>query len=317
VRSPRRLIAAFAVIGLLPAAASAGAMNGGTLVSLARYTDTATSTAALSTDTLDPPTSLAATGGPLITLTWTATPDTYAAGYDVLRGTASGGPYSVIKSVTPRTTVTTTDSPAVGTYYYVLRSTFQSWTSVNGNQASGSVTALTNTGLHACTGTSNAADTGGDGNGYQTNPNRACATADANATDTNSGTNTTLSCTDPGKDRHRWWDFNLGVPTTAQSIAGITVRADEGMSNNGGTSWLCVQLSWDGGTSWTAADSVVLTATGLTTYTLGGATDTWGRTWTGSELSNASFRVRVIDASTVAGKDFNLDYLAVQVNYYP
>ncbi|HEY7132009.1 MAG TPA: hypothetical protein VH440_07140, partial [Candidatus Limnocylindrales bacterium] len=150
-----------------------------------------------------------------------------------------------------------------------------------------------------------------------TNPNRACATADANATDTNSGTNTTLSCTDPGKDRHRWWDFNLGVPTTAQLIAGITVRIDEGQSNNGATAWVCIQLSWDAGASWTAAKNVVLTSNGITTYTLGGTADTWGRTWVGSDFSNANFRVRVIDASTQAGKDFNLDYLAVQVNYYP
>ncbi|HEY7131395.1 MAG TPA: hypothetical protein VH440_04035, partial [Candidatus Limnocylindrales bacterium] len=170
MRPPRRLIAAILALAVLPATAGAATgggvtVSGGARVSLARFTNSDASTASLATDTLNPPTSLGATGGPSVSLSWTATPDTYAAGYDVLRGSVSGGPYSVVKSVTPRTTVTTTDSPAVGTWYYVLRSTFQNWTSVNGNQATATVSAATSTGLHGCTGASNAADTGGDGNG--------------------------------------------------------------------------------------------------------------------------------------------------------
>ena len=43
--------------------------------SLARLTDAATSTKAISTDTLDPPTGLAATGGTTAALSWTATTD--------------------------------------------------------------------------------------------------------------------------------------------------------------------------------------------------------------------------------------------------
>ena len=37
----------------------------------------------------------------------------------------------------------------------------------------------------------------------------------------------------------------------------------------------------------------------------------------GPQLSNASFRVRVIDVSDRSSKDFRLDYLAVQVTYVP
>ncbi|HEU0244652.1 MAG TPA: hypothetical protein VFQ75_12160 [Candidatus Limnocylindrales bacterium] len=55
----------------------------------------------------------------------------------------------------------------------------------------------------------------------------------------------------------------------------------------------------------------------MTTYTLGGSTDTWGRTWALSELGTGSFRVRVIDASSMSNKDFSLDWAGVSVDYAP
>jgi hypothetical protein len=79
---------------------------------------------------------------------------------------------------------------------------------------------------------------------------------------------------------------------------------------------MCVQLSWDGGTSWTATKSVSPTNS-MTTFTLGGAADTWGRTWTAAELGAASFRIRVIDAASQSNKDFSLDWAGVQVDYSP
>jgi hypothetical protein len=287
--------------------------------SLARLTDAATSTNAISTDTLDPPTGLAATGGTTAALSWTATTDAYATGYEVQRATVSGGPYALVSTVTPRTVVSTTDAPSVsGTYYYVLRSYFQNWTSVDSNQASAVISlTTTSTGFKACTTTSNAADTGGDGNGYETTATNACATDGSVATDASTGTNTTVSCTDAGKDRHRFWDFGLGMPATVSSVGGIQVRADVGLNNNSGTSEICAQLSWDAGTTWTAAKSIAVLNVAVTTYALGAANDTWGRTWLGSEFSNANFRVRLIDLSDRTTKDFRLDGLAVQVTYTP
>lgn len=315
MRPSRRLAFATLVLALTPVIAGAGSLD----VSLARLTDAATSTKSIGTDTLDPPTSLAATGGSNAALSWTATVDTYATGYDVQRGTVSGGPYSVVSTVTPRTAVATTDTPAAsGTYYYVLRSYFQSWTSVNGNQASAVITlAPPATGFHGCTAGSNAADTGGDGNGYETTPNNACASDGAVATDTSSGTNATLSCSDAGKDRERYWDFGLGVPASVASVGGIQVRGDVGMNNNGGTSQVCIELSWNGGTTWTAAKTATLAGTAIATYNYGATNDTWGRTWAGSDFSSANFRVRVTDVTSQPNKDFRLDYLAVQVTYAP
>jgi hypothetical protein len=51
------------------------------------------------------------------------------------------------------------------------------------------------------------------------------------------------------------------------------------------------------------------------TYILGGPTDNWGFSWTLSTLSNANFRVRVIDVSSSTSRDFSLDWVAVRVNY--
>ncbi len=287
--------------------------------SLARLTDPDSSSLAASTDTLEPPTTLAATGGSSASLTWVATSDTYASGYELQRATVSGGPYTVVSTITPRSMVSATDAPGSnGTYFYVLRSVFQNWRSVDSNQASAVISlGPISSGFKGCTAASNAADTGGNNNGYEGAPANACASDAVWATDASTGSTLIVSCTNAGKDRHRFWDFGLGVPATVSSIGGIQVRADEGMNNNGGTNQLCIQLSWDGGTSWTAAKSVALTSTAITTFAFGASNDTWGRTWSGSELSNANFRVRVIDVSSQPSKDFFLEYLAVQVTYTP
>ena len=80
---------------------------------------------------------------------------------------------------------------------------------------------------------------------------------------------------------------------------------------------LCVELSWDGGTTWTTAKSVTLSGVAVSTYTLGSASDTWGRTWTAAELSTTNFRVRLTDATSNPNKDYRLDYLALTVQYTP
>jgi hypothetical protein len=117
------VLAAFATNCLQPALAVMGsvASNGGSV----------------STATLASPGSLSATGGLTVALQWTVTPSTFATGYDILRGTASGGPYVKVATVTPRTATSYTDTPTLpGTYYYVLQSVYQNWRSANSNQTS-------------------------------------------------------------------------------------------------------------------------------------------------------------------------------------
>src|SRR5439155_5923204 len=153
-----------------------------------RYNDAVTSTGSIAADTLNPPTSLAATGGSIVTLTWVASADSYATGYSVYRSATSGSGYSLVSTVTPGTATGTTDSPAVGTWYYVVQTTYQSWSSVNSNQAAATVTAPTSTAFVTCAGTSNLADTvgAGDNNGYQTSPARVCVNDSSFAVDTDS-----------------------------------------------------------------------------------------------------------------------------------
>jgi fibronectin type 3 domain-containing protein len=58
-----------------------------------------------------------------VSVTWTASVSTDVVGYNVYRGTVSGGPYSILDS-TPVTADAYSDSTVQGgqTFYYVVRS---------------------------------------------------------------------------------------------------------------------------------------------------------------------------------------------------
>ena len=304
------------VVGAL-AVAMLGVAAGAPPTTLARLADTAISTESISTDTLDPPASLAAAGGASIGLSWVATVDAYASGYEIWRSTTSGSGYALMGSATPRSASSATDSPIAGTYYYVLRSYFQNWRSLDSNQASATVLgASTDTGHKACVTT--AADTGGDGDGYEIATANLCADDSTFATDASSGTALhSTSCANAANDRHRFQGFAFGLPGSVTLVSGIEIRIDEALNNNGGTSNVCVELSWDGGTNWTAAKTIVLSGAAEATYLAGGIADTWGHTWTASQLSTSNFRVRVTDATNQNNKDFRMDYLAARVVYVP
>ena len=85
----------------------------------------------------------------------------------------------------------------------------------------------------------------------------------------------------------------------------------------GGSPKICVQLSWDGGMTWTTAKSTTTLSTTEATYSLGSPSDPWGRTWSASDFNNANFRLRVIDVAGNQSRDFFLDYVAVNVSYQP
>jgi hypothetical protein len=264
-------------------------------------------------DTLDPASGLSATGGTTVSLSWTATADIYASGHRIYSSSTSGGPYSQVGQVTPRTTTTFVDSPAAGAYFYVVRAYYQNWESANSNEASASCCTVSNTGLRSPT--AQAADTGGDGDGFEVNPTSAFAADATDAWDANSGTGTGTTCGSAGKDRHRYYTYGLSVPSNA-SLLGIEVQLDASVSSATGARFMCVELSWDGGTSWTAAQSTsALTAT-TATYTLGSSSDMWGRTWTvPGDFSDANFRVRITDVSDDNTMRFQLDWVAVRVTH--
>lgn len=164
--------------------------------------------------------------------------------------------------------------------------------------------------------TANAAETtnAGDNNGYEGSPTRAYSSNSSYATDTNSGSGTGTSCTGNDKDKHRFYNYGMTLPN-GSTIDGIEVRLDGKADGTTGSPKMCVQLSWDGGTTWTTAKTTSNLTTSNATYTLGTASDNWGHTWSANDFSDANFRLRVIDVASDTSRDFSLDWAAVKVHY--
>lgn len=158
----------------------------------------------------------------------------------------------------------------------------------------------------------------GDNNGFETNPTNALGDDGGYATDANSGTNTGNACSDSAKDRHIF--YNFGIPDmTGATISGIQVQLDAFASGwSFETRRMCVELSWDGGVTWTQAKQTSnLGSTSESSRYVGGTTDTWSRTWSAADFSNANFRVRITNVSVNNSRSFYLDWVAVRVYYYP
>ena len=312
-----RLTAVAAVVGLVAVLVGAPLRT-----TLAILTNGASSSGTLSTATLHPPTALGSAAGATVTLNWTPTVDPVASGYYVMRSTTSGSGYAQVATVTPKTAATTTNTPAAsGIYYYVLQTEFQNWTSSLSNETSALfLRPAVTTATVPCASGSNAAEAGGDNNGYETRPNSACDVGVNFAQDANTGSaGHSATCNSATNDREQFWGFALGLPGSVYQVNSITVRADAlRTSNTAGTNNLCIALSWDGGSNWSTIQSVAITSTTNTTYTIGGAVAGWGaHVWTAPDFAAGTFRMRVYDASSVTTQTYRLDYLAVTVNYNP
>jgi hypothetical protein len=251
------------------------------------------------------------TNTPLPTITATYTPIPPTATLTQTSAATNSPTPTPIPAFTATPTATETATPAnTPTATFILTSTTTytpSPTSTN-TPLPGPI----NTGL--LNPSSNAAQTGGDNNGYEVNPTNAYANDNIFAVDNNSGTGTNTSCTNSGKDKHRFYNYGISLPGMAV-IQGIEVRLDAKVDGTSGSPKLCVQLSWDGGVSWTTAKSTGTLGTAEQTFILGGPTDIWGHTWTVSQLGNANFHVRIIDVSSTTSRDFSLDWVAVRVTY--
>lgn len=160
----------------------------------------------------------------------------------------------------------------------------------------------------------NIARTGGDGNGFQTSASNAFTNNASFAVDTNSGTGTSTSCSSTQKDNHLFYNYGFSIPANA-TILGIEVRLDAKVDGTGGAPKMCVQLSKDGGVTWTAVQTTPTLGTAESTYTLGGATNTWGMAWNSNSFSNTNFRLRIINIASDTNRDFSLDWAAVKVYF--
>ena len=153
----------------------------------------------------------------------------------------------------------------------------------------------------------------GDNNGYETNPTKAYLNDGVFATDSSSGNTNTTGCTDTGKDKHIFYNYDFNIPTGA-TINGIEVDLVAKANSTAGTPKMCVQISGDGGTTWTTAKSTTNLTTSSATYVLGASNDIWGGTWTSTSFSNSNFRVRVSDVASNTSTTFSLDWVGAKVS---
>lgn len=287
---------------------------------------------------------VATTGGPLkVTLVWSDYPSTETASVNLVNdldltvsgpsGTFLGNVFSAGWSAAGgsadrRNNVENVyiQSPAAGTYtvtvkgFNVPNGPQKFALAVDGGTISWTPTPtvtpvpVTNTGFLSPTANAPVTSGSGDNNGYETTPANAYFDDAAVAIDLNSGTGTNTSCTNNKKDRHLFYNYNFSIPTSAV-IQGIEVRLDARADSTVGSPKICIQISWDGGATWTAAKSTTTLAATEATYVLGSPSDLWGRSWSLTNFTNTSFRIRVTDVASDTARDFYLDYIAVNVTY--
>lgn len=108
-------------------------------VAVAHFVDQDSASLPVSTATLQPPTAAATSpgvcteAGDATIVTWTPSSSTQVTGYEILRSTVAGGPYSAVAIAPGQTTETYTDSPLAfsTTYHYAIRAVRDTWASVN------------------------------------------------------------------------------------------------------------------------------------------------------------------------------------------
>ncbi len=197
-----------------------------------------------------------------------------------------------------------TDAGAHQQQYYNLPLSAPAQATIDGieiNADAWSTVAPLNTGLISPT--SQAATTGGSGNGFEVSPQNALTDGNGNAANMNGA-----------GDKHIFGGYNFGNLTGA-TINGIQVRLDWWLDSSLSSNSMSVELSWNGGTTWTSALSTTNEPTTETTSLLGDSSTTWGHVWTASDFDN--FKVRLTSNSGSSSRDFYLDWIPVTISYTP
>jgi hypothetical protein len=119
-----------------------------------------------------------------------------------------------------------------------------------------------------------------------------------------------------------WGGFGASLPSGGTvTIDGIEVEVEAKSTDSSGCT-IQAALNWDGNNSptsgnWTSVTRTVNLTNNYTYLQFGGATDTWGRSWSTGNLSNSNFRIRLryvdpgaacTDASTTS-----LDHVHVRI----
>jgi hypothetical protein len=155
-----------------------------------------------------------------------------------------------------------------------------------------------------------------------TNPNNANAPTPPPNTAPNAGSDGSYATTTSSTTRGEWGNLGLSFPTGA-TIQGIEVGLEANRTGSSTSCRLRVDLSWNNGVTFTTGasglrDSPVLTTTDPAApyHLIGGATDLWGRaSWSAAELSDANFRVRVLNNPSGTCGTVRIDVIRVRVTY--
>lgn len=119
-----------------------------------------------------------------------------------------------------------------------------------------------------------------------------------------------------------WEWYNFGFTGISGTIDGIEIIVDCRNAWGGSGETFEVWLSWDGGSggsgtgggSWVSAGTINPTSSTFSDFTLGGPTDTHGRSWAVDDFTNANFVMRF---STTADSHYpDLEVDAATVNVY-
>lgn len=111
--------------------------------------------------------------------------------------------------------------------------------------------------------------------------------------------------------------FSFGItsiPSSGIAVDGFEILVDASKDETDGSGNLAVgvELSWDGGSSFT---STSYNTSALTTSnarsTLGGPTNTWGRSWTRSELDSMRVRITSEGTGVLDNPQWRVDHVAV------
>ena len=148
--------------------------------------------------------------------------------------------------------------------------------------------------------------------GNWTTPTNAISASDGNAAATRNAV---------ANPYQAWSGFGISIPGSGTlSVTGLELQVSASAAAANCT--LGTALSWSGatvtGSNWTSAQNLTLSSGGTwTTYTAGGPSSTWGRTWVESELSNANFRVRLqyTGSGCAVGTTVSVDALWIQVSW--
>ena len=119
-------------------------------------------------------------------------------------------------------------------------------------------------------------------------------------------------------DEQGYKNFHIPAITAGSTINGIEVLADAKSNDNGGDCKLGIRLSWNNGSSYTSQQSQLLEE-GESTKTFGGTSDTWGRTWSVNDFSDANFALKIQAIDPGSGcddeDDIYVDWVRLQVHY--